>query len=492
MRLTTKRELAAVMVATLGAVLPGCSLGGGGDGDKAGGSNAPDELRLAVPEDANQPDSAFARDFASRVAELSGGSLRVRVVYDAAGQQEAGPEPRVARMVRDGEFDLGWIGARAWDGLGVTSFEAFQAPFLVDNYALLGRIATGPLASRMLAGAASQGFVGLALVPDRLRYLMGVRRPLASPDDFAGARVRVSPSRTTEALVRALGATPVHVSGDDVEKAVANREIDGSEASLGTNSASEGENYLTTNVTPFAKVLTLFAGQRAYERLDEDQRAVVRKAAQQTATHAATHPPSESALVRSFCGSGRPVTAVAASRDDVAALMRAAQPVYAQLERDPQTKALIAAIRNLKARTAAGPTAAAPPDCAREAPTTRGRAVSASTLNGTYHWRVTSAGARAAGGSADSEDVGLAGKMTLRDGEWLLGETDPEHYSGTYEIIGDRIVFDWSDTTLTFTFERHADGTLELKPVPPMDRGDRVVWAGGPWQRVGPPVRDIP
>jgi TRAP-type C4-dicarboxylate transport system substrate-binding protein len=477
-------------VATLTAVLPGCSLGGGGD--KAGGSNVPDELRLAAPEDADQPESAFARDFASRVAKLSGGSLRVRVVYDAAGQQEADPEPRIARMVRDGEFDLGWIGTRAWDGLGVTSFQALQAPFLVNNHALLGRIVTGPLASRMLAGVDARGFVGLALVPERLRYLMGVRRPLTSPDDFAGARVRVRPSRATEALIRALGATPVHVSGDDVETAVRNGEIDGGEASLGTNSASEGENYLTTNVTPFAKVLTLFAGRRAYERLDEDQRAVVRKAAQQTAAHAAAHPPSENALVRTFCGEGRPVTAVAASRDDVAALMRAAQPVYAQLERDPQTKALIADIRELKAKTPAGPTAAPPSGCANEAPTTRGREISPSALNGTYHWRVTSAGARAAGGSPDSEDVGLVGKMTLRDGKWLLGETDPEHYSGTYEVVGNRMVFDWSGTTLTFTFKRLGDGMLQLKPVPPMDRGDRVVWAGGPWRRVGPPVRDIP
>ena len=47
------------------------------------------------------------------------------------------------------------------------------------------------------------------------------------------------------------------------------------------------------------------------------------------------------------------MTAVAASRDDVAALTQAAQPVYAELERDPDTKALIAAIRALKASTPA-------------------------------------------------------------------------------------------------------------------------------------------
>jgi hypothetical protein len=88
--------------------------------------------------------------------------------------------------------------------------------------------------------------------------------------------------------------------------------------------------------------------------------------------------------------------------------------------------------------------------------------------------------------------VGALGKMTLRDGKWLMGDTDPDHYSGTYAIAGDRLAFDWGESTLTFEFTRDRDGNIELTPLPPMDGGDAVVWTGGPWQRVGPPVRDIP
>ena len=84
------------------------------------------------------------------------------------------------------------------------------------------------------------------------------------------------------------------------------------------------------------------------------------------------------------------------------------------------------------------------------------------------------------------------GKMTLRDGRWLLGDTDPEDYSGTYDIAGNRLVFDWGENTLTFEFARDDGGTIQLRPLRPMNAGDAVVWAGGPWRRVGPPVRDIP
>ena len=63
-----------------------------------------------------------------------------------------------------------------------------------------------------------------------------------------------------------------------------------------------------------------FAGRDAYERLDEDQRDAIRDAARMAARNAAAHPPSEAALVRRFCADGRPVTAVSATRAEVAAL----------------------------------------------------------------------------------------------------------------------------------------------------------------------------
>jgi TRAP-type C4-dicarboxylate transport system substrate-binding protein len=416
----------------------------------------------------------------------------VRIVYDAGGEENAGYETRLAGMVREGEFDLGWIGARAWDRSGIRSFQALQAPFLVTNHALLGRIATGPLASRMLSGLDGQGFVGLALVPDRMRYPIAAEHALASPDDFAGARVRVPASRATDALMRALGATPVHLRGEALTAALANGEIDGSEASLGTNSAEEGENFLTWNVVLFPKALTLFAGRNAYERLDDDQREIISRAARQTAAYAAAHPLSENELMRNFCSGGRPVTAVAAGRDDLAALQRAAQPVYAELERDPRTKALIAAIRDLKTKTPAGTPARAPDGCAHEAPVTHGRALSPSTVNGTYRWRLTEEGARSVGAKPDDEDLGSVVTMTLRDGGWQLGED--EFYSGTYKIRGNRLVFDWPSAAaeLTFTFERDDSGSLDIEPVLPMDRGDRFVWGSAPWRRVGPPVRAVP
>jgi TRAP-type C4-dicarboxylate transport system substrate-binding protein len=478
------KRLVALTLAALVVTAPGCDIGG--SADKAGGSHAPVELRLAVAYEADDADAPVARYFASRVRTLSSGSLRVRVVFDAAGQRIVDPEASVARMVRDGDFELGWIGSRAWDRLGVRSFQALQAPFLVTSYALLDRIATGRIAARMLAALNRNEFVGLALVPDRLRYPFGVRRPLATPADFAGARVRVIPSRATDALMRALGATPVHVSDDDIDAAMADGEIDGTEHSLG--GTWPGGRYLTANVAFFARAITLFASDSAYQVLTDDQRSAVRDAAHQTVAHVAADPPPESALVRRHCDYGN---VVSASRDELAELERAAQPVYTQLQRDTQTRALIADIRRLKSTTPVPPTRP-PADCGSETRAAQGRRISPSILNGTYRWRLTKAGAIATGTRRDDPDIGNISQVTLRDGKWLPEEAGGtgHGYWGSYELFGNRIVFYAPQiaSTNTFTFTRHDNGDLDLEPVLPMDRGDRFEFASATWRRIGPPL----
>ena len=483
--------------ALLGAFAAGCSVSGNDDADKAGGSDAPVVLRLAVADDADQPDAPFARYFARRVSALSDGSVRVRVVWDAAGQDSPGYELGIARLVRNGDFELGWMGARAWDRMGIKSFQALQAPFLVTDHELLGRITTGPLATRMLRGLDGHGFVGLAVVPEHMRYAFGAKKTAGIPRRLRrGTRPREALGRHGRHHARTGRHTRAHQrrrrrrcrgeGGDRRLRGVAWDQLGGRGRA---------------------------PSHRQRPALPQDAHAVRgRRCLRPAGRGPAQGDPRGGAAHRSVCGRARSLregpgarllpreSAVqrgrGESRGDVAALEDAAQPVYTQMERDPDTRATIAAIRALKAASPAAPAAAPPVTCEIEKVTVSGRERSPSAVNGTYHWRVTEEGGRAAaeavGGTPDGQDLSVVGKMTLRDGRWLLGEDYSEEDSGTYRIVGDKLVFDWGVSTLTFEFARDGDGTIRLTPLPPMNAGDAVVWGGAPWQRVGPPVRDIP
>ena len=468
--------------AAVATLVSGC---GSSAGDKVGGSNAPRVLHLAVSNTADQPGTADAQYFSDQVRRLSNGRMRVDVVYGAAGEARPDPDAQVVRMVAGSRFQLGFVGTRGWDNLGVESLQALQAPFLITSVSLLKRVVTSPLATHMLTGVRTAGVEGLALVPGQLRHPFGVSHRILSLADFKGAGVRINRSRVSEMLVRALGATPLEVAnatGGTPAQRRATAILDRSFLD------APGGTWGTANITFYPKTFTLFAGRKFFDALGRKQRELLRTAALATARHAVASAPSEAQLLTKFCGAGRVALATPAG---VAAIESAAAPVYTRLERNVDTHNAIAAIRRLKAATPADPVPVVPANCGRALRTT-GAAIDPSVLNGTYRWRVTKAGAIAVGAPASSHDIGDIGSMTLRGGKWLMAGSDGDR--GTYRIVGSRLVFVWPrvNSTLTFTFARRSDGTLNLKPVLPMDIGDRVVWAGGPWRRVGPPVRTIP
>src|SRR5438093_4910892 len=309
------------------AALAGCSSGAA---NKAGGSETPRVLTVGDSDNSDQPDTAAIQHFAAQVDKLSGGSLRIHIKYQAAGAATPYVEERIIRAVQSGRFDLGWIGARAWDEVGVKSFRAPQAPFLITITRLLDRVAGGPVATEMLASLSSRNVVGLALVPDFLRHPIGLTQKLASPAEFAGARIRIQPSRVTAALMRALGAVPVEISNRRIVYAIGGKCVDGEELSL-VNAVSPS--IMTGNVTFFGKALTLFANRKSFERLSDDQKRILRAAAAETIRHVAAHYPPDAKVVNGVCANRRRV--VLATAAERAALLRLAQPVYRMLEADP-------------------------------------------------------------------------------------------------------------------------------------------------------------
>ena len=307
-------------------------------------------LQLGTGDPLGRPDTPVVAGFANAVEDLSEGRMLIEVVWQAAGTSgpSSGGEQGVVGLVQDGELDLGWVGARVWDTMGVTSFQALQAPFLITDQQLLTEVLASPMAGEMMAGLDEADVVGLGMFHDGLRYPLGYAAPMASLEDFDGAAIRLQSSEATESLIRALGGRPVYgLNGDELDAAITAGDIDGTEVSLALAPTLAQDvaprSVITGNVVLFPRVNTLFAGQELMASLSEEQRGILAAAAEEAqaiATGLATED------VQAFCDAGGEI--VEASRADVAAMERAAQAVYRTLEADPATKAFIEEIRGLK------------------------------------------------------------------------------------------------------------------------------------------------
>ena len=345
---TIKRGATIIALSTL--ITVACSSTGDEPSPTPPPTSDPVVIRLGAADPRGRPDTPVVEGFVAAVEELSDGGMRVEVVWEAAGPSgpRDGGEQGVVGLVQDGELDLGWVGARVWDVVGVKSFQALQAPFLITDQELLTEVLASPMADEMIAGLEGAGVVGLGMYPDGLRYPLGYAAPMASLEDFDGAAIRLGPSEATETLIRAFGGRPVYgLNGDELDAAITSGDVDGTEISLGlapliAQDVAPGS-VVTGNVVLFPRVNTLFAGQELMASLSDEQEAILVAAAEEAYAYTASATTED---FGAFCEAGGEVAT--ASEAEVAALQRTARPVYRTLEADPQTKAFIDEIHELK------------------------------------------------------------------------------------------------------------------------------------------------
>jgi TRAP-type C4-dicarboxylate transport system substrate-binding protein len=393
----------------------------GSGADKAGGR--PPSATVVLTLEQSDPNYSGAQ-FAAAVAKRSAGSIRIDVSPDLH-RDRVDFERAVIEDVRARRAELGVVGARVWDTLGVTSLQALIAPFLVDNLAVERLVLESPLAARMLAGVDRTGVAGLALLPGPVRMPFGYTRPLVTRRDYEGFRIGVYPGRVEAATLRSLGASTrdyLNLDGASREGAIVN---------FGAVAGSTGYHgkTLATNVVFWTRPETVVMNRQAFEGLSPQQRRMLREAGRQAVEiRLAAVERLEKDALASICD--RHLARLVAAPDaDVAALHAAVRPLYAELKRSAETRNLIAEIRALRARLPRGN------DEGRTCP--RPPATEAAKLEGTWASTATSADLRANGASAAEQATYRgSGALELRRGRWVF-RGDHTTVTGTYVVEGD-------------------------------------------------------
>ena len=204
------RTFSASVRLVLAAVLAlGAAACGAGNLDKAGNpSSKPLVLTLADGNGDTNGDTSDAQPFAAAVGKLSHGTLQIKIEGSWRGN-DAYYETGLINDVRAGKAQLGIAASRAFDTVGITSFQALQAPFLIDNVNLERKVLDSTIPGKMLAGLRRHGLAGLALLPGPLWRPLGFTRPLVAASSYQGAKIGIRPSEATADIFRALGAIPV-------------------------------------------------------------------------------------------------------------------------------------------------------------------------------------------------------------------------------------------------------------------------------------------
>ena len=461
---------ASVLAALVALALAGCLAGS----NKAGGEAQAPTRTLTFAGVLGS--TAQATAFANEVARLSQGSLRVTFKgrwRDGQVQAERG----IVEDVRQGKIAGGLVGARVFDTLGVSSFDALLAPLLVDTYALEGRVFAAGIPQKMLASVSRLGLVGIAILPGPLRRMFGSSHPFLHPSDFAGQVVGIQESAVARETLQALGAKVEALPGGASLEGV-----DGYEqqlASIVGNSYAKRGTYVTTNLNLWPRPLVLVLNKRVAEALTSEQRGWLREAAARSIGPAVAASRAEDEQALQVLCKGQE-SLVSATESDLGDFRVALGSVYSRLSAKPETGRWLAQIEALKHEVGPeAPACPAPPQQAGATP---------SELEGVYEVSISrSEWIDAVGLSEGDVPAGLGGitvRLELRDGRFLLtGGPDGFDTLGTYAVDGKELrlqlpVTGQKDTgvwSLTWSVYR---GALSLS-------GDGPYWIGlKPWRRV--------
>jgi TRAP-type transport system periplasmic protein len=349
----------------LALVAAAAMLGGActGDAGKAGRGIEPIVLTMAsrYKEIGWAPGAAY---FVQRAGELSGGVLRIDVASGYGADGDLDLQQGIVRDVAAGKVDLAWVGTGAFDTLGIKSFQALTAPMLIDNYPLMGAVIGSDIPGQMLPSLDQLGVTGLAVLADSLRKPAATGAPILGSADWSGITFAVVRSNAQAEAIDALRAHSSELIGSPLSSALEDGTVRGRDVGLKSYTGAGLENgvpYVTANVNLWPQTLVLLANPHLLSTLTAQQREWLMGAARDAANSSTglVDQDTDNAVVA--CRDGARMAE--ASDQDLAWLRASFAPVYADLERDPQTKTFIDRIQQLKSSTPPGPALAIPAGC---------------------------------------------------------------------------------------------------------------------------------
>ncbi|MEP7183420.1 MAG: DctP family TRAP transporter solute-binding subunit, partial [Betaproteobacteria bacterium] len=170
------------------------------------------------------PKGKGAERFKQLAEERSKGRVKIEV-YPNSSLFKDGEEMEALQL---GSVQMLAPSLAKFGPLGVREFEVFDLPYMFDNYAELHTVADGPVGTLLFKKLEGKGIVGLAYWDNGFK-VMSANRPLRTPEDMKGLKMRIQSSKVLTDEMKALGAIPQVMAFSEVYQAMQTGVVDGSE-----------------------------------------------------------------------------------------------------------------------------------------------------------------------------------------------------------------------------------------------------------------------
>lgn len=234
------------------------------------------KLAHAAPESDLQQDlSLFLKQ---EIETRSKGEIKVNIY--PSGQ--LGNDKQMIDGTRSGIVDISMVGINNWSGL-IPESAAFELPYIFPNRQSAYSALDGKPGVRILKAMEKFGVKGLGYPENGFRNITNNKRPIRTPSDLDGLRMRVNNAKALNDMFSSMGANPQQIPVSELYTALETGVVDAQDHPIGVTLSFkfyEVQKYLTISQHAYSP-LVITMNLKKFNKLTSDQQKMVEQVAQE-------------------------------------------------------------------------------------------------------------------------------------------------------------------------------------------------------------------
>lgn len=236
----------------------------------------PIKARVSLCNSPTHPQSIGMQLFKTYVEQKTKGSVQVALYYNS----QLGGERESVEQVANGSLEMATASAGPLTTFN-NKFMVLDIPFAFDSYEIAWGVLDGPMGQKLLESSEGIGLKGLGYLENGYRHVTNNVRPINSPDDLKGIKIRTMEAPMHMENFKQLGANPTPVPWTELYMTMQQKVVDGQEnplANIWEVKMFEVQKF-TSLTGHIYDPMPLVANLAWFNKLSKDQQAAIEQGA---------------------------------------------------------------------------------------------------------------------------------------------------------------------------------------------------------------------
>ncbi|MDR1731612.1 MAG: DctP family TRAP transporter solute-binding subunit [Synergistaceae bacterium] len=242
-----------------------------------GGAFAAVQIRVAHAGSTEHQYQIALEQFKKLVEERSGKEITVQIF--PSGQ--LGSERDAIEGVRMGTMEMTTISAGGALPSFVPETAIFGLPYVLHTRKQVAAVYSGPFGQKMTELVNAKGFINLDWWEMGFKHFTNNTRPIKTPADLKGLKIRVMESKGWMELIKLLGGIPTPIAFGELYSSLQQKVVDGEENPISTIYSSkfyEVQKYLSLDAHTYEPTAVL-ANPKWFNALSAEHQKIIKEAA---------------------------------------------------------------------------------------------------------------------------------------------------------------------------------------------------------------------